>query len=95
VPAWKSDFFNFKPAKGLEPYFGYSIWAMGVIGKNNLAVLNTKHADDLAAFIGSMDRPRPENTKWSMVNRLPKWMHLKKNRSRVLAAIGRLKTMLP
>ena len=95
VAGWTSDFTNFKPAKGREPYFGYQIWAMTVVGKNNLALLNREHAADLEAFIGEIDRPRPQNTKWSMLNRLPKWMLLKKNRHRVLGAINKLKISLP
>ena len=68
---------------------------MTVVGKNNLALLNREHAADLEAFIGEIDRPRPKSNKWSMLNRLPKWMLLKKNRHRVLGAIHKLKLFLP
>lgn len=94
IPNWNSDFANFNPANGCEPYFGYTIWAVGQLGNNILAILNHQHADDVSAFVGLTDRPRPANSKWSMVNRLPKWMLLGKNRERVLELIAELRASL-
>ena len=94
IPTWESDFVHFNPSDEREPYFGYSLWAVGRIGKDNLAILNTEHAKDLAAFVGATDRPRPQNSKWSMVNRFPKWILLRKNRDRVLTLIAELQASL-
>ncbi|MBL8186752.1 MAG: hypothetical protein JNK38_02020 [Acidobacteria bacterium] len=94
LPQWQSDFINFHPGEGREPYFGYPLWAIGNIGSNSLAILNTEHASDLIAYVSASDRPRPKNTKWAMVNRLPKWVLLRKNRDRVLALIKELKKSL-
>lgn len=91
---WTSDFPGFDPADGREPYFGYELWAVGQIGIRTLAILNEQHADDLAECVARTDRPRPKNSKWSAVNRLPKWVLLAKNRQRVLALIVELRSSL-
>lgn len=94
IPNWKSDFANFNPANGCEPYFGYTVWAVGQLGNHVLAILNRQHADDLSAFVALTDRPRPANSKWSMVNRLPRWILLGKNRERVIRLIAELRASL-
>ena len=95
APTWESDFANFDPANSREPYFGYTIWAVGQIGGDVLAILNHQHADDLSAFVILENRPRPQNSKWSMVNRLPKWVLLGKNREKVVGLIAQLRALLP
>lgn len=82
---------SFDPASGIEPYFGYRLWAVGHLGEHALAVLGPQHADDLAAYLGLQLRPRPANAHWAMVNRLPRWMLLAKNRERVLRLIAELR----
>ena len=94
ILSWTSQFDNFDLLTGIEPYFGYSLWAMETVSQNTIGVLNSQHADDLASFISATDRPRPENSKWAMVNRLPQWMLLAKNRQRVLKAVGNAKLKL-
>lgn len=85
---WKSDFINYNPSNGYEPYFGYQLYLQESVCQNNLIVFNRKHAEDLAEYIKAEHRPSPKNTKWSMVNRLPKWMKLAKNRTSVLKALS-------
>jgi hypothetical protein len=94
IAEWESDFENFNPSEGREPYFGYELWAIGNLGNKILAILNKEHANELASFIAASDRPRPENTKYAMVNRLPRWIILRKNRDQVLRLIRKLKDML-
>ena len=60
------------------------------MGRNHLAVFSRRHAQDLIDYIGADDGPSPENSKWAMVNRMPKWMKLVKNRGTVLKALNRL-----
>lgn len=91
LAAWTSDFERFDPAGGVEPYFGYRLWAVGHHGEHALAILNLQHADDLAAYLGLKLRPRPANAHWAMVNRLPRWMLLARNRERVLRLIAELR----
>ena len=87
APSWKSDFHAFNLSNTIEPYFGYSLWASETVSQNVIGILNLQHANDLSLFISATDRPRPENSKWAMVSRLPRWMLLAKNRDRVLRAI--------
>lgn len=60
------------------------------MGLNNLVVFSRKHAQDLIDYIGAEVRPSPENITWAMVNRLPTWMKLARNRETVLKALNRV-----
>ncbi len=83
-------FVNFNYAEGLEPYFGYQLRFHINIKGHPLFIFNLKHAEDIVEYVAVEDRPNPENSKWSMVNRLPKWVKLSKNRKAVLKSLTRL-----
>jgi len=91
---WESDFVSYNPSDGYEPYFGYTLYLQENVGQNNLIAFSKKHAEDLAEYIEAEDRPSPENSKWAMVNRLPKWVKLAKNRASVLKAINRMQVKI-
>lgn len=83
-------FVNFNYSDGIEPYFGYQLTNHISIKGNPLSIFSPKHALDIAEYIEAEDRPHPENSKWSMVNRLPKWVKLAKNRKVVLKALSKI-----
>jgi hypothetical protein len=87
-PQWVSRFDAYNPSDAVEPYFGLSLLAVEQVAGHTLAVLSPSHADDLAHFVRSRHRPRPKNSKWAMVNRLPTWVKLSRNRAKVLRAIS-------
>ena len=91
---WKSDFVHYNPSSGYEPYFGYQLYFQEPVGQNNLAIFSKKHFADLTEYIEAKHKPSPENRKWSMVNRLPKWIKLSKNRTAVIRALNRIKTKI-
>ena len=84
-------FINFNYSEGIEPYFGYQLTNHINIKGNPLSIFSPKHALDIAEYIEAEDRPNPENAKWSMVNRLPKWVKLAKNRKIVLKALSKVR----
>ena len=88
--SWVSDFLNLNPAHGFEPYFGYQLALQADIKGTALAVLSPSHAKDIAEFVAEKNRPAPANSKWAMVNRLPKWVKLARNRDHVLRALENL-----
>ncbi len=87
---WNSDFVNYDPASGVEPYFGYTLSLQISIKGQSFGVFSPVHAQDIAQYITATDRPSPANSKWAMVNRLPKWVKLAKNRGVVLRSIEKL-----
>ena len=87
---WKSDFINYSPSDGYEPYFGYQLYFQQNVGRNTLIVFNKKHADDLVEYLETENRPSPSISKWAMVNRLPKWTKLEKNRDLILRALYKM-----
>jgi len=87
---WKSDFTNFNPALGIELYFGYRLAFQVSIKGQCLVVFSPVHAADIAEYVAATNRPSPANSKWSMVNRLPKWVKIAKNRAAVLRALNKL-----
>jgi hypothetical protein len=89
---WQSDFINYNPANGIEPYFGYTLLLQISIKGQSFSVFSPAHAVDIAEYIEATDRPSPANSKWSMVNRLPKWVKLARNREAVLQALNKLKS---
>ncbi|KLN66440.1 MULTISPECIES: hypothetical protein [Vibrio] len=91
IPSWKSDFVNYNPGSGIEPYFGYSLFFGVTIKGKTLGILSPKHANDISEYIAYALRPSPINSKWSMVNRLPKWVISAKNRSLVLKALSKIR----
>gem|GEM_PF-1775030 len=49
---------------------------------------------DIREYIEMKIRPRPANKKWAMVNNLPEWMKLAKNRVAVLKGLEKLEAHL-
>ena len=88
--SWASDFSDFNPAYGIEPYFGYQLALQANVKGGVLAVLNPSHARDIAEFVAEKNRLAPANSKWAMVNRLPKWVKLARNRDHVIRALENL-----
>ncbi len=84
---FKSKFENFDPRNGCEPYFGYKFYFSRIICGENISIFSPEHARDIAEYIAAHDRPSPQNSKWAMVNRLPKKLKLAKNRDTVLKAL--------
>ncbi len=91
---WQSDFVNFNPSNGYEPYFGCQLYFQEKVGQEILMVFSRTHAEELAEYIEAEDRPSPGNSKWAMVNRLPKWVKLAKNRTSVLRALSRIQAKM-
>jgi hypothetical protein len=85
---WKSNFEAFDPSNEHEPYFGYKLYFPRIICGKNISILSLEHAKDIAEYIAAYDRPSPQNSKWAMVNRLPKQLKLAKNRETVLKALN-------
>ena len=73
-----------------DPYFGLPLFLVTTCRSHTLFAINPTHVRDIRAFLSLALRPRPANTKWSMVNRLPHWLKLARNRSLVLRALRRL-----
>ena len=86
----KTDFANYNPSDGNEPYFGYPLYLQEKVVQHVLVAFSKKHVEDLVEYIAAKDRPSPENSKWAMVNRLPKWVKLAKNRTPVLKALNQM-----
>ena len=83
-------FTKYNPAWGFEPYFGYALRNQIKIKGHTLCLLSPEHAQHIAHYVAAKDRPSPQNTKWAMVNRLPKWVKLAKNRRIVLNKLSKL-----
>ncbi len=88
--SWASDFSSFNPANGFEPYFGNQLALQTSVKGQVLAALNPVHAKDIAEYVAAENRPAPINSKWAMVNRLPTWVKLAKNRNIVIRALDEL-----
>jgi len=84
---FKSKFEGFDLRNGFEPYFGYKFYFSRIICGEIVSIFSQDHAKDIAEYISAHDRPSPQNSKWAMVNRLPKQFKLAKNRDAVIKAL--------
>lgn len=80
--------------KPLDPYFGFPLWLQIYCAGNTLWAYNKDHLNTLKSYVAATQRVRGQGGKWSMLNRLPKWVKSAKNRGSVLKAIGRLEEKL-
>lgn len=86
-------------------YFHYPVWLTVPCCGETLWAYNEAHLDYLQSFVSAAlreraplpgstpARPRPRNS--SLASRLPAWLTAAKNRARVLAAIAKLRRLLP
>lgn len=84
---WYADHPAQPPA---DPYFGYPLLLQTSVAGQVLWAYNEQHLIHLRDYIAADLRERPANGKWSMVARLPAWMKLAKNRSKVLRGLREL-----
>lgn len=76
---WKSGFIHYNPASGIEPYFGYKLSLQTIIYAHSFSVNCLTHAEDIAGHDAATDKPTPADSKWAMVDRLPKWVKVANN----------------
>lgn len=69
----------------------YPLWLQGRIGNDVFWAYNHEHLDHLEAYIGAGLRGRQALTFTTMVEKLPTFIKLAKNREALLALIARLR----
>lgn len=77
---------------GYDPYFGLPLFLSQSVGAELVWAWNARHLDLLGDWLGATLRERsiwPYH--WSMMSRLPRWMKLAGNRSKVLHALTKLR----
>ncbi len=84
----------------MDWYFHYPVWLSTSCGRETLWAYNEEHLDYLESYVSATLRERapasPESAtrvrNASLASRLPSWLTAAKNREKVLAAIGKLRT---
>ena len=89
-----AQMFFLDPSSGRDPIFGYPLLLRTPCKGHTLFALNEDHLSDIREYIEMKIRPRPANKKWAMVNNLPEWMKLAKNRVAVLKGLEKLEAQL-
>ena len=74
----------------VDPFFGYPLWLQTSVAGEVLWAYNELHLAQVRDCIAADLRERQFDGKWSMVARLPSWMKLAKNRSKVLRGLQNL-----
>lgn len=79
----------------VDPHFRLPLWlTVSCCGGHTLWVWNVEHLDVLEGYIGARLRERGPvegHGRASMLEKLPTWMKLAKNRDELLKAIDRLR----
>ncbi|RVU01279.1 hypothetical protein EOD41_04745 [Mucilaginibacter limnophilus] len=83
---WKG--YSKKPSPSL---FGCTLWLSASFKEDTLWALNGDHLNYLEKYIASGIRENPNRTGFTMVERLPKFMQVAKNRDTLLKLIKKLK----
>lgn len=73
-----------------DPYFGLPLFLVTTCRSHTLFAINPVHIRDIRAYLSLAHRPHPANITWAMVNRLPRWLKLSRNRPHVFRALRRL-----
>jgi hypothetical protein len=82
----------------VDPFFQRPVWLRASCCGHVLWVYNVRHLDLLEAYVGAKLRERGDRVAWapaSLVERLPTWLKVAKNRDEILRTIGRLRLTLP
>ncbi|MYS11744.1 hypothetical protein GTW71_36165 [Streptomyces sp. SID6041] len=82
----------------VDPCFQRPVWLQKSCCGHVLWAYNVRHLDLLNAYVGAKLRERGELVPWastSLVERLPTWLKVAKNRTEILRSIRRLRATLP
>ncbi|MFD9789137.1 hypothetical protein ACFWYX_35085 [[Kitasatospora] papulosa] len=82
----------------VDPYFQRPVWLQTSCCGHVLWAYNVRHLDLLEAYVGAKLRERGElvpRAPVSLVERLPTWLKVAKNRTEVLRTFKRLRSTLP
>ncbi len=77
--------------EGTDPFLGFPLWYRDSLGEHLLWAYNDDHLHYLEGYIGASLRERKTAPHLSMVEKLPRFMQLAKNREALLRLIARLK----
>jgi hypothetical protein len=83
---WNSTIFG----APVDPYFHLPLWLQIDCGGEILWAYNRRHLAYLKLFTNAKLRDSGPSGRRNLSNKLPKWMGLAKNRTRILRAIHRL-----
>ena len=72
-------------------YFGADLWYQLPFKNELLWAYNTAHLDYLEKYIAAAIRENKERTGFSMVEKLPRFMQVAKNRDSLLKLIGKMR----
>lgn len=75
--------------------FGFDFWYQTNFKNNCFWAYNLEHLNEIEEYVSAEVRKRHLGEYQSMVERLPKWIGSKKNRSDLLKAINKLKKKTP
>jgi transcription elongation factor Elf1 len=78
-------------AAGTDPFLGLDLWYRDSLGAHLFWAYNYDHLQYLEGYIGASLRERKTASHMSMVEKLPRFMQLAKNRAALLKLIARLK----
>lgn len=84
------EWFRERFGTAIDPSFGLPLWLKVGYRGNEIWAYNGEHLNALRRYIEADLRERVGVVKWSMFNRLPKWMSTKKNRDGVLGCLAKL-----
>lgn len=73
-----------------DPYFGLQLWLQIPIGENILWAYNFEHLEYLRKYVSAKLREAVSGGKYSLAWKLPDFIKLSKNRTKILKAINRL-----
>ncbi len=76
--------------KPFERYFGLPLWLTEDFKGNYFWAFNYKHLEYLKQYISAGLREKKDRTYWTMLEKLPKWMTLGKNRDKIMKLISDL-----
>jgi transcription elongation factor Elf1 len=77
--------------EGTDPFLGLDLWYRDSLGEHLFWAYNYDHLHYLEGYIGASLRERKTASRMSMVEKLPRFMQLAKNRGALLKLIARLK----
>jgi transcription elongation factor Elf1 len=76
-------------------YFDAKLWLSADFKGHHLFAFNAAHLEYLEKYIAADLRENTDRKFFTMVEKLPKWMQLAKNRAALLKQIGQLKKKIP
>ena len=92
---WQSHTVSIDKEQGHEWYFGLPLWLQIPCCGQILWALNDQHLTVLEDYIGAKLRTRKPYQRGTIASALPSWMKHAKDRDEIMAALTKLRSLLP